>query len=1306
MGPKPGITVGRDARSAVYTVPNDVAASFQVRAQNQVGTSVAAVTLPVTPSSLKSPPAVPTLLSASFSASGESLHVSWRPETTSSMPPPHSFLVSLSSTADCGQQDVWFSGNATEGTVDLLGQPAFGVGYRVTVAAENAHGRSRHSNEVTVLRSSVPLAPTLLEASVMEGSTNVAFVTFVPPPSDGGSAITAYRVFSEPAGYNGTLAFPSLSPGQEAVVQVPSIPLGMTLVFRVVAVNALGESPASMPSKSVTVSAAESVLQAPQLSSVHILSPTSVRVALVAPPDAGYAPLSSIVCAAYPGDWPDNVWRGTAVAAGTPLSLDLAGLHPGVPTRISCRAHNSHGAGAEATLPPANVPPVVTPGTAPSPPRNVVAWAGTNRAQVTFDAPLSDNGRQVSTYTAISEPDGIIGRISGSRPAPITVLGLRANVAYRFRVVASSKFGESLPSAVSNAIVPDPVGATPLAPVISHTETGDGFVNLTIIISPAVSGALPLQWLRLATPQGADLGSHSLDVTLQPTDAPVVKTVTFSGEKNGSPQSYVAALCNAAGCGPYSTPSVPATPAGPPVPPDGFTFRPPAGVPGALEAAFSISLLTAVSNGSPVLAVEAALEPDGVSILSRLPCVPADPAWSHAIRFSGLSSGRHYTVQARAWNAEGPGEWTGLTGPVMPGAAPDAPWNLTALWLDSNKTSLLVTLRTPETSGAVGLSSCSVAFDTENNLFRSPDGDVTLSAVLAPKNARVSTIVSAWCENEFGRSPTVTTTPVEYEKKAKREPTPSDSETVRYDTESDEWLVSEGTGNVLTGVTAGLFIAAELAAFHPLSGSLQALTTESINLVGVPLQLPVGLSVWDFQQHSEFVTALGQLAVPQSTALKGFSSGFAWTTLIGGSDVFEPAAEGIVGRIEDTSSISSLPGPEVPPRPNDTTPQSYISANKQGLYEFAELVGVEPNYLFVILVLTLACIFVALTVATGLVLTYFAISLKCRPEASIRVLVSPGPGLPSVALDRRRVIVWKFRGVLLRILSITFYCVILTSSFQLYLDRSLGLSFFAAIVLLAYGIFSILLATYRLRKRIAAGIVSGDTQAVTSAELVATNLKYGCLYSDFKPSYWYFFAAVFLRKFVAAIVVGTAAASPPTQVALMLLNEAVHVLLLYYIVPFKERFLQAANFALALVRVVTVLFYIVLAALPESEAHASARSVFSGIVFALQIIVFAGFGVVSLRRFLRALVPLLCGRRGADGKKAAGPQPSSSSPVSASGATVVEMSELPPRATESPQPQQLTDGDGVGLETVVTTMLEEDAAPASAAPAVEKEAAV
>lgn len=82
--------------------------------------------------------------------------------------------------------------------------------------------------------------------------------------------------------------------------------------------------------------------------------------------------------------------------------------------------------------------------------------------------------------------------------------------------------GECMLSTIPSSIV----GSAPLAPVIAHAEAGDGVVHLTVVISPAVAGALPLQMLRVATPQGAIVPDYPLDAMLQPTDAPLVKTAT------------------------------------------------------------------------------------------------------------------------------------------------------------------------------------------------------------------------------------------------------------------------------------------------------------------------------------------------------------------------------------------------------------------------------------------------------------------------------------------------------------------------------------------------------------------------------------------------------------------------------------------------------------------------------------------------------------------------------------------------------------------------------------------------------------
>jgi hypothetical protein len=87
----------------------------------------------------------------------------------------------------------------------------------------------------------------------------------------------------------------------------------------------------------------------------------------------------------------------------------------------------------------------------PGAPVGVSAGAGDGQASVSFEAPASNGGAQVTSYTVTSSPGGLTAAGAGS---PITVTGLVNGTTYTFTVKATNSAGIGPTSAASNPVTP------------------------------------------------------------------------------------------------------------------------------------------------------------------------------------------------------------------------------------------------------------------------------------------------------------------------------------------------------------------------------------------------------------------------------------------------------------------------------------------------------------------------------------------------------------------------------------------------------------------------------------------------------------------------------------------------------------------------------------------------------------------------------------------------------------------------------------------------------------------------------------
>jgi uncharacterized protein (TIGR02145 family) len=90
--------------------------------------------------------------------------------------------------------------------------------------------------------------------------------------------------------------------------------------------------------------------------------------------------------------------------------------------------------------------------TVPGAPTSPIATAIYKQATVSFTAPASNGGTDITGYTVTSSPGGFSATGASS---PLVVTGLTNGTAYTFTVVATNAVGNSSASSVSSAVIPN-----------------------------------------------------------------------------------------------------------------------------------------------------------------------------------------------------------------------------------------------------------------------------------------------------------------------------------------------------------------------------------------------------------------------------------------------------------------------------------------------------------------------------------------------------------------------------------------------------------------------------------------------------------------------------------------------------------------------------------------------------------------------------------------------------------------------------------------------------------------------------------
>jgi fibronectin type 3 domain-containing protein len=334
---------GSSSAAVVSGLKNGHSYTFTVVATNGMGDGPASsASGPVVPEPGTTVAGAPTGVNA-VPGDGQAT-LSWTAPSSDGGSPITSYTVTSSS-----GQSTTVSGSETSAVVSGLtnGRP-----YTFTVIANNGVGNSPSSGPSnSVTPTSVAGAPTGVNAIAGDGQ---ATVSWTAPSSDGGSPITSYTVTSS-SGHNTTVL------GSETSAVVSGLTDGRSYTFTVVATNAVGDSPASVPSNSVTPA---TVPVAPTGVSA-VPGDGHVTVDWTAPSSDGGSPITSYTVTSSSGH--------STTVSGSSSAAVVRGLTNGDSYTFTVVATNAVGdspassPSAAVTPEPATIVPVAPPPRSPPP---------------------------------------------------------------------------------------------------------------------------------------------------------------------------------------------------------------------------------------------------------------------------------------------------------------------------------------------------------------------------------------------------------------------------------------------------------------------------------------------------------------------------------------------------------------------------------------------------------------------------------------------------------------------------------------------------------------------------------------------------------------------------------------------------------------------------------------------------------------------------------------------------------------------------------------------------------------------------
>ncbi len=497
------------------------------------------------------------------------------------------------------------------------------------VAAISRVGRSAWSSVVHATTNvTTPGAPTGLKAvpSVVGGSTQL-LLTWTRPVTDGGSAVTGYRIETSP---NGVAGWTLVAAGTATTYVHTGLAPGTTRYYRVAAVNRVGRSAWSDVTPGTTNPASPGQ---PQNLRARGAGPRSITLTWDAPTSDGGARITGYrVRARGPNDGTWIIVRPNTGSTAT--TFTHTGLQPATAYRYQVAAINSVGAGAWSFEAGTNTHPDV-----PGAPFDLTARAvGTSRIDLSWSAPSNTGGAPILGYRIEASGDAggtwrIIRRNTGSTATTFSDLNLQPATTRHYRVAVINTAGTGPFSNYAGATTDATLPGVPQR--VSAEADGTSRIELSWQ-APTGDGGARVTGYRIEVSENAGASWQDLVANTRNT----LTTYSHTGLEPATTRHYRVSAVNRIGVGRASRVTSATTDATVPDAPTGLVAT--AVTPTQINLAW---VAPAYDGGAPITAYRIEVSETGAAWADL-----ASNSGSTATAFShtGLQPGsvRHYRVSA------------------------------------------------------------------------------------------------------------------------------------------------------------------------------------------------------------------------------------------------------------------------------------------------------------------------------------------------------------------------------------------------------------------------------------------------------------------------------------------------------------------------------------------------------------------------------------------------------------------------------------------------------------------------------------